>query len=112
MGKRIRTDHAGVDQSVTDGDNTVILIPTTGIVDTDTTLFLVATGAFQAYQQATGATLGRPVVSWWTYHAWAVIVRSATRMRACSLVSEMYCPVQVRNRMALPFPTVHARADS
>jgi len=47
----------GINQSITYGNNTTILNPTAGIVDTGTTLLLIATDAFQAYQQATGATL-------------------------------------------------------
>jgi len=47
----------GIDQSITYGDNTVILNQTAGVVDTGSTLILFATDAFQAYQQATGATL-------------------------------------------------------
>ncbi|KAJ7069510.1 acid protease [Mycena amicta] len=47
----------GIDQSVTYGqDGSTILDLTAGIVDTGTTLLLLATDAFQAYQQATGAT--------------------------------------------------------
>ncbi|KAF7364901.1 Acid protease [Mycena venus] len=37
-------------------DGTTILDLTAGIVDTGTTLLMIATDAFQAYQQATGAT--------------------------------------------------------
>jgi hypothetical protein len=47
----------GIEQSITYGDNTTILNPTAGVVDTGSTLLLIATDAFQAYQQATGATL-------------------------------------------------------
>jgi hypothetical protein len=47
----------GIDQSVSYGNNTTLLQTTAGIVDTGTTLLLLATDAFQAYQQATGATL-------------------------------------------------------
>jgi len=47
----------GIDQSVTYGGSTTILNRTAGIVDTGTTLLLLATDAFQSYQQATGATL-------------------------------------------------------
>ncbi|KAJ6549506.1 acid protease [Mycena sp. CBHHK59/15] len=46
----------GIDQTVTYGTDTTILSLTAGIVDTGTTLLLLATDAFQAYQQATGAT--------------------------------------------------------
>ncbi|KAI0648160.1 acid protease [Trametes meyenii] len=48
----------GIDQSVSYGeDGTPLLSSTAGIVDTGTTLLLLATDAFQAYQRATGATL-------------------------------------------------------
>jgi hypothetical protein len=46
----------GIDQSVTYGGQT-ILSSTAGIVDTGTTLVLLATDAFNSYQQSTGATL-------------------------------------------------------
>lgn len=46
----------GIDQTITYGtDGTTILNLTAGIVDTGTTLLLLATDAFQAYQSATGA---------------------------------------------------------
>ncbi|KAH8100001.1 acid protease [Cristinia sonorae] len=45
----------GIDQSISYGDSEVILNTTAGIVDTGTTLLLLATDAFQAYQRATGA---------------------------------------------------------
>ncbi|KAG2344507.1 acid protease [Suillus weaverae] len=45
----------GIDQSVSYGTGQTILNTTAGIVDTGTTLLLLATEAFQAYQQATGA---------------------------------------------------------
>jgi len=45
----------GIDQSVTYG-GTTILSSTAGIVDTGTTLILLATDAFNAYQAATGGT--------------------------------------------------------
>jgi len=48
------SNYWGIDQSVTYGDSTTILDTTAGIVDTGTTLLLLATDAFQAYQQATG----------------------------------------------------------
>ncbi|KAF5380689.1 hypothetical protein D9757_007041 [Collybiopsis confluens] len=52
------SNYWGIDQSVTYGDSgTTILDTTAGIVDTGTTLLLIATDAFQAYQQATGASL-------------------------------------------------------
>lgn len=47
----------GIDQTVTYGSGTTILNSTSGIVDTGTTLLLLATDAFQAYQKVTGATL-------------------------------------------------------
>nr|AOO94936.1 acid protease [Inonotus obliquus] len=48
----------GIDQSITYGNSrTPILNTTAGIVDTGTTLLYLATDAFKAYQQATGATL-------------------------------------------------------
>ncbi|KAF8267324.1 family A1 protease [Lactarius quietus] len=46
----------GIDQSITYGEES-ILSSTAGIVDTGTTLVLIATDAFQKYQEATGATL-------------------------------------------------------
>ena len=47
----------GIDQSITYGSsNTPILDKTAGIVDTGTTLILMATDAFDAYAKATGAT--------------------------------------------------------
>ncbi|EPQ54402.1 acid protease [Gloeophyllum trabeum ATCC 11539] len=48
----------GIDQDVTYGQSgTSLLSGASGIVDTGTTLLLIATDAFQAYQKATGATL-------------------------------------------------------
>ncbi|KAG6327123.1 hypothetical protein ID866_11966, partial [Astraeus odoratus] len=47
----------GINQDVTYGESTAILYGSAGIVDTGTTLLLLATDAFQAYQRATGATL-------------------------------------------------------
>jgi len=47
----------GIDQSITYGNSTTILKATAGIVDTGTTLLLLATDAFQEYQNATGAAL-------------------------------------------------------
>ncbi|KAI0632318.1 acid protease [Trametes polyzona] len=48
----------GIDQDVTHGSGgTTLLSGSAGIVDTGTTLLLLATDAFQAYQRATGATL-------------------------------------------------------
>lgn len=46
----------GIDQSITYGNST-ILSSTAGIVDTGTTLILIATDAYNKYQSATGATL-------------------------------------------------------
>jgi len=54
------SNYWGIDQSITYGsDGESILSSTAGIVDTGTTLVLIATDAFQNYQQATGATLDR-----------------------------------------------------
>jgi hypothetical protein len=67
------SNYWGIDQTLTYGNNTTLLT-SSGIVDTGTTLLLIATGmpnislrdskryilptdAFQAYQKATGATL-------------------------------------------------------
>jgi Eukaryotic aspartyl protease len=47
----------GIDQTVTYGTSTPILTNSAGIVDTGTTLLLIATDAFQAYQNATGAVM-------------------------------------------------------
>ncbi|KAI0363403.1 acid protease [Pilatotrama ljubarskyi] len=47
----------GIDQSITYGTSTNILSRTAGIVDTGTTLTLIATDALQRYQRATGAVL-------------------------------------------------------
>ncbi|KAI0338511.1 acid protease [Trametopsis cervina] len=46
----------GIDQTIRYGDQT-ILDTTAGIVDSGTTFVLLASGAFNAYKQATGATL-------------------------------------------------------
>ncbi|KAG0695389.1 aspartic peptidase domain-containing protein, partial [Suillus ampliporus] len=46
----------GIDESITYG-STTILSETAGIVDTGTTLILIASDAFANYQSATGATL-------------------------------------------------------
>ncbi|KAH0838084.1 aspartic proteinase [Lanmaoa asiatica] len=48
----------GINESVTYG-GTTILAETAGIVDTGTTLILLASNAYSAYQSATGATLDR-----------------------------------------------------
>ncbi|TCD61549.1 hypothetical protein EIP91_008260 [Steccherinum ochraceum] len=47
----------GIDQSVRYGSNTNILSSTAGIVDTGTTLTLLASDAIKRYQSATGAVL-------------------------------------------------------
>ncbi|KDQ62989.1 hypothetical protein JAAARDRAFT_168376 [Jaapia argillacea MUCL 33604] len=47
----------GIDQSITYGSGTTILSETAGIVDTGTTLILIASDAFARYQQATGGKL-------------------------------------------------------
>ena len=53
----------GIDQTVSYGDNTSLLDTTAGIVDTGTTLILLASDAFQTYQSATGAKEDSWVVS-------------------------------------------------
>ncbi|KIJ45028.1 hypothetical protein M422DRAFT_251682 [Sphaerobolus stellatus SS14] len=45
----------GIQQSISYGTGISILSTTAGIVDTGTTLLLIATNAFKAYQKATGA---------------------------------------------------------
>jgi len=50
------SNYWGINQSVSYGTGNTILQTTAGIVDTGTTLLLLATEAFQAYQKATGAT--------------------------------------------------------
>ncbi|OSD00664.1 acid protease [Trametes coccinea BRFM310] len=47
----------GINQSIRYGTSTSILSTTAGIVDTGTTLTLIATDALQKYQRATGAVL-------------------------------------------------------
>lgn len=47
----------GIDQDVTYGQDSSLLSGSAGIVDTGTTLLLIATDAFQKYQQQTGAKL-------------------------------------------------------
>ena len=47
----------GIDQDLSYGNDTSLLSGSSGIVDTGTTLLMIATDAFQAYQQATGATM-------------------------------------------------------
>ncbi|KAM5531862.1 hypothetical protein V8D89_014492 [Ganoderma adspersum] len=51
------SNYYGLDMSVTYGSDTPILKTTAGIFDTGTTLVLLATDAFEAYQNATGAVL-------------------------------------------------------
>ncbi|KAE9408853.1 acid protease [Gymnopus androsaceus JB14] len=52
------SEYWGIDQTITYGTSgTSILDSTAGIVDTGTTLLMIASDAFQSYQQATGATL-------------------------------------------------------
>nr|VWP00069.1 Zn(2)-C6 fungal-type domain-containing protein [Ganoderma boninense] len=51
------SNYVGIDQSITYGQDTEILSTTAGIVDTGTTLLLLATDAFDAYQQATGGEM-------------------------------------------------------
>jgi hypothetical protein len=50
------SNYWGIDQSISYGTGNTILDLTAGIVDTGTTLLMIATDAFQAYQKATGAT--------------------------------------------------------
>jgi len=52
----------GVDQVLTYGKTTTILKGNAGIMDTGSTLLLIATDAFHAYQKATGATVDRQVL--------------------------------------------------
>lgn len=47
----------GIDQDLTYGDNDSLLSGSAGIVDTGTTLLMIATDAYQKYQQLTGAVL-------------------------------------------------------
>ncbi|KAM5531960.1 hypothetical protein V8D89_014360 [Ganoderma adspersum] len=52
------SQYVGIDQSITYGDNytrTQILAQTAGITDTGSTLLLLATDAYEAYKNATGA---------------------------------------------------------
>ncbi|TRM61498.1 acid protease [Schizophyllum amplum] len=51
------SNYWGIDQTVTYGESTTLMSNLAGIVDTGTTLLLIATDAFQAYQKATGATM-------------------------------------------------------
>ena len=47
----------GIDQDLKYGNSTSLLSGSAGIVDTGTTLLLLATDAFQAYQKATGGVM-------------------------------------------------------
>ncbi|KAF8170922.1 aspartic peptidase domain-containing protein [Pholiota molesta] len=47
----------GIDQTITYGSSGTVLLTSSGIVDTGTTLLLIATDAFNTYQTNTGATL-------------------------------------------------------
>ncbi|KAI0789828.1 acid protease [Abortiporus biennis] len=49
----------GIDQTISYGEGETILDSTAGIVDTGTTLLLLATDAFQKYERLTGAKLDR-----------------------------------------------------
>ncbi|KIJ40049.1 hypothetical protein M422DRAFT_257118 [Sphaerobolus stellatus SS14] len=49
----------GIDQSIRYGTSTTILSTTAGIVDTGTTLILLASNAFSRYRSASGAVLDR-----------------------------------------------------
>ena len=51
------SNYWGINQDVSYGQSSSLLSGSAGIVDTGTTLLLIATDAFQKYQQATGATL-------------------------------------------------------
>lgn len=51
------SSYVGIDQSIKYGESTTILATTAGIVDTGTTLLLLATDAYNAYVNATGAML-------------------------------------------------------
>jgi len=51
------SNYWGIDQTLSYGENSEPILQSSGIVDTGTTLLLIATDAFQAYQQATGATM-------------------------------------------------------
>ncbi|KAJ8469970.1 hypothetical protein ONZ51_g8640 [Trametes cubensis] len=48
------SEYVGYDQSITYGDQGIILDTSSGILDTGTTLILIATDAFQRYQDQTG----------------------------------------------------------
>ncbi|KIY46755.1 acid protease [Fistulina hepatica ATCC 64428] len=51
------SNYWGIDQTLMYGDSTTLLSSTAGIVDTGTTLLMIASDAFEAYKEATGATL-------------------------------------------------------
>ena len=51
------SNYWGINQDVTYGQDTTLLSGAAGIVDTGTTLVMIATDAFQQYQQATGGTM-------------------------------------------------------
>ncbi|GJE88453.1 pepsin-like aspartic proteases [Phanerochaete sordida] len=51
------SNYWGIDQDLAYGQGTSLLSGSAGIVDTGTTLLMIATDAFQAYQKATGATM-------------------------------------------------------
>ena len=51
------SNYWGIDQTVSYGSSSRPILQSAGIVDTGTTLLLLATDAFQAYQKATGAKL-------------------------------------------------------
>ncbi|KAF8869591.1 acid protease [Gymnopilus junonius] len=51
------SNYWGIDQTVSYGGSSEAILQSSGIVDTGTTLLLIATDAFQAYQKATGAKL-------------------------------------------------------
>lgn len=47
----------GIDQNLSYGNNEQLLSDSAGIVDTGTTLLMIATDAFQKYERATGAKM-------------------------------------------------------
>jgi len=53
------SNYWGIDQTVSYGQGGTTLLKASGIVDTGTTLLLLATDAFHAYQKATGATIDK-----------------------------------------------------
>lgn len=53
----------GIDQTITYGSSGTALLTSSGIVDTGTTLLLIATDAFNTYQTDTGATLDQFVLN-------------------------------------------------